>query len=1635
MRLSEQLAWCVWAAALVCCLANVGVGADWPMYKSSPGRSAITSEQPAFPMRKLWVYALGQAPRPAWPEPGKELHRMDFDYAFQPALARGRVYFGSSADDTLRALDGATGKLLWRFTTDGPIRFAPAVFNGKVYVTSDDGRLYCLDAASGKQVWKFRGGPSDDRILGNGRMISRWPLRTGALVDRGKVYLTAGMWPTLGIYVYALDAETGKVRWRNDTSGNTFHELPHHAFAFNGVAPQGYLAASRDALFVPTGRSVPAAFDRKTGRLLYYRSSGKTTGGARIVVAGDRFYNPSNKKIKFTEAYVGEDQPSWEGMVAYDVATGAYKSRAPGYYILATGKTTYCAQRGAVRAIGKGRWSIGHSRVYSMALAGATLLIGGRDSITAVDSATGKRIWRARVDGQARGIAVANGRLVVATSKGRIVCFGRGGAAERPAVVRAETPAQEPGPPAVPQGAVRDIVRKTGVTRGYALVLGGADCRLATALALRTELHVICALPAESGLAAERAKLLASGLYGSRIVLHARERPSRLPYAPYFANLIVVAGDLRGLPAQEIFRVLRPCGGALYFLGSGRGAAQEFMKGVKTAAGEARVKGAVIVRGALPGAGEWRHQWADAARTGIGNETRLRLPLDILWFGGPGPDRMVDRHMGTSTPLSVSGRVFMTGQHCVLAFDAYNGHALWRREIKDLGRKFSMWYGANFVADDDSVYLAHQDGCLRLNQATGETMTRYSIPLRLASEADTARKQTATDGSLYVDVDLNRAWRVFGPFPKGEAPKLSAKQLAHIPERISVKGKVYAGAPLEPCRGVMDFTNLYGGYGLKPLPPGVKPGPYPRKGARRDSASVGKTAYAFAKLNCATRGMLVVGACVSRRRGAMQWYLDGKRMRLTYYRVYFSGFSPTKWVYTAAVSPGEHTLAVRVLANKHAWRLALDGGAKSVARLLPVPPEIRSMAWGFLASCGDLLIGSQVRPGMDRQAYWDSGEVRGYAPYRYSYTENTALFAVRKSDGAGRWVYRARDTISTNAIAIGDGKVFLLDATSGYDVNKARRRGKALTARKALVALNLADGRQVWRKDVQLPERYWHSLQLHYARGVVLIGPNAAFDGSNGRKLWQKENAKPGRRSPVRTAVYDDRIIAFPKVYGLRTGELRAIPDPLTGVNAPQRLIKSYGCGAITGCRDLLCFRSGVTGFFDLKANALANFGGVRPGCSVNMLPANGLLIMPEGSSGCACSYNFQTTVALAPSEQINDFWYVFPNTTAVGEVKRLRINLGANGDRLDAQGRPWFAFPRPKMKQARPVPAMLLTEKVGWFTRPPKRGAALTSKRSWLYNSGLRADNSVRIAIALGPRLSVAIPSCDKAPKINGEFDDACWKQADAVSFAFGSHLAPPETSLLACRDAKNLYFAYRREAGVVNGRPVPLVARHTAGRDRKFWRDDCFGVFFRNERYGLGAFMGVSCGGGRFDGWTIVRKNSPVSKYRLRGAWKYAAQRAVGEWRAEIAIPLKTLSRTLRGIAGLQINCMSQNLSGQGLRRICLTDPVLDFGRCQAFLPVTERQAPKPKPRAFTVRLHFAEHRDIKPGRRVFDISLQGNTVSRGFDLLKEAGGRNVPAVKEYRGVRAGDRLVIELTSRPGADGPGAAPILNGIEVLLEE
>ena len=747
-----------------------------------------------------WVYSEKHPPRHAWREPNREVQYIDFDYATKAAIGDGTVFFGSSADHKVYALDLKTGVEKWAFYTQGPVRFAPVIRDGRVYVASDDGHLYCLDSSTGKEMWRFRGGPSDEKLIGNDQMISHWPARSGVLIEDDTLFFTAGMWSRDGVFIYCLNADSGDVIWRNDTSGYHFATLPHST-GYAGVAPQGYLALNRGRLYVPTGRGAPAAFDAKSGEFLWYENGlgykPHQPGGSRVMAWRD--WVIFKRRSQHTEESVRYEQRdpapgAASGLYALDFRTGKPQwSLTDRNIVAARGNSLILGGQGPVIKVeideltqeyrkywkdgknlghdknipdagvaftrsGPGKlipfpawmsplplaqWEADVGRVFVLLCAKETILAGGRGQVSAVDFNTGRILWQKAIDGEARGISIVDGRFLVSSTAGKLYCFGNGDTdSDRQITHRPVKPTID----AQTRQRAADILEQSGIRAGYALLLGADDGQLLTALIEQSELVVYCLEPDAKKVARAQKLLDDAGLLGVRAAIHHGSFEA-LPYNAYFANLIVWGDPLGSgaakLTATDLYGVLRPCGGVACQLAGGDTAAatRSFLAEGHVPKAEIADSplGVIVRRGKLPGAGEWTHSHANVGRTGSSEDALARLPLGMLWWGGPGPARIVSRHWRAPAPVFANGVLYIQGQHDVFAVDAYNGREMWNRHLEDVGRYPPTHRGGNIVADDEGVYCIQGLTCLKLDAQTGKTTKQYTFPL-----SDDHRRAMAT---------------------------------------------------------------------------------------------------------------------------------------------------------------------------------------------------------------------------------------------------------------------------------------------------------------------------------------------------------------------------------------------------------------------------------------------------------------------------------------------------------------------------------------------------------------------------------------------------------------------------------------------------------------------------------------------------------------------------------------------------------------------------------------------------------------------------------------------------------------------------------------------------------------------------
>jgi outer membrane protein assembly factor BamB len=774
------------AASAIACWDTFVQAGDWPTWRGDVRRSGTCAEDLPADLRLQWVRQL-PAVTPAWPyEP-----RLGFDACYEPIVADNLLVLGSPNDGSVTAFDTASGERCWRFFSEGPVRFAPAAAGGRVYFGSDDGWLYCLQLRDGKLLWKVRGvspEKADRRHLGNNRLISWWPIRGAPVVADGAVYFAAGIWPTMGVSIVAVDSRTGAIRWRNVEIGYLPKvRLDHNVFHPSGLSPQGYLSAMGDTLLVPNGRSMPSIHDRQTGRLVDY-IQGYRNGDCRVALAGNYAFVGrdgvvdlrTRREVNSRWASAGKDAPGPEeyakahlfeatlfpyklfpgcsarsalaGDVAYDICEGVFLARDLGHAVLSEYESPLGPGLKPWRWDPPLLWQLATSLAAKKPADSAIIRAGRRlyahsgGVLTAVDLPVGgqarpKIAWQQPLDGTAAELLAADGRLFVVTQEGRIACLGvpRGQVKNYP-LLRASLPG---GDGAKPQALA--ILKATGATQGYCVLAGLAPEGLAEQLLLDSRLKLIAVDADAQRVNRLRERLVAAGLYGQRAEVFCGQ-PEEFCFPPYLAHLLLAkfsAGDEQraGRLVRRWFGVLRPYGGTLYLELPQNTTLPPSSAGPELSGAQVeRTAGAVMIRraGPLPQSAPWTHEYADCASSYYSRDDRVRPPLEVLWYGD-GPEQGVwnwhDYNTGIK-PEVVGGRLFAQRSGELFAYDVYTGRLLWTTKIDRASRCASL---------EDGVYLAGMDRCTVLDPATGRCLRSFPLSVEPGGRAHATAIRVAGD--------------------------------------------------------------------------------------------------------------------------------------------------------------------------------------------------------------------------------------------------------------------------------------------------------------------------------------------------------------------------------------------------------------------------------------------------------------------------------------------------------------------------------------------------------------------------------------------------------------------------------------------------------------------------------------------------------------------------------------------------------------------------------------------------------------------------------------------------------------------------------------------------------------------------
>ncbi len=1187
------------SAWLVAILVQIAAYADdWPTYHHDFQRSGVTSEAIQLPLSETWRQQSPAPPRPAWDEPAiwdgynkvyDLKNRQVFDKALHPIIVENRVFFGSSVDDQVYCLDCETGKVIWRYFTEGPVRLAPTWDKGFIYVGSDDGNVYCINADDGQLIWKTLLSHNRLRVPGNGRVISMWPVRTGVIVMDDIAYACSGVFPSETVYLSALHASDGTEVWRSEMK-----DFP----------AQGYLLASASRLYVTTGRNRPLVFDRESGKRLYQVKGG--AGGTYALLTGDTLVYGPGKTGKMAAFAPGSgDQLATFGgnhMVVIDdtaylhTDTELTRLERDHYLKLAGRQKELAAERARITAVAKKAktadtdevkkqiadistkldsikndlaacvsWKVECDCPYALIVAGETVIVGGHDSVAIYRTTDGVEVWRGDVDGNAFGLAVANGHLMVSTDQGVLHCFAHGDAqvlsagqvSDRHETTKSELPPvpstldeqSEPSQVLGPFITSRDMTSWSVEWTTDQASVGSVEVgptkselhRVPEQGSPTTSHHVLI-----NDLPRDRIhKLRVGGTTDSGEKFHTRlyDFDTMLHYPPpRGVDIDSNAVASHGIYGQAADLAIQSAGvqrGYAFVIDGTGDLAREL-------AARSRLQ-VVVVQPDATIAASAREKLHDARLYGTRVTVQSRL-LDKMSYG-PFLANIV-----MSDP--VRWRQTRNKVDCQALYDI----------LKPAGGVMIVG-GSNSNDTDRKPW----------SQPAAETWCQHSV--------------VGTDRTEWQD-------REFGQFLVVQRGKLpGAGEWTHqygLPDNTSCSQD-------DLIRG--DLSVLWWGR------PG--PRPMPDRGPR-NPAPVSANGRLYVQGNRTLFG-------IDSYNGTILWFQQIPSMRRANIPRDGSNMVATDdFLYLALHG---HCIGIAGQTGKRELTFAVPNDAAG---------DERQFNWGLVACHGQTLFGSAVKRGS--QYLGDDGEwYEDFDNGQISRVTSARLFALERHTGKMLWQHD-QGAIINSTFSLDDKAVYFVESRSKQAMESDEGRMLSEVQRdQYLVALDIRTGELLWDKAVDLSQCEYMTYMSVANDTLIVAGTDQkkrfhtfAFGALSGSQLWHhtaqthKTHHSGHLSHPL---VINEKVYVNKQTLDLKTG--RVVDEDLD--------FNWHGCGITSASLHTIFRRFEYHGMLDLETNKRTEFLGVRSGCWLSIIPSGGTVLAPETSAGCSCTHAVQTSLAYVP--------------------------------------------------------------------------------------------------------------------------------------------------------------------------------------------------------------------------------------------------------------------------------------------------------------------------------------------------------------------------------------------------------------------
>lgn len=360
----------------------------------------------------------------------------------------------------------------------------------------------------------------------------------------------------------------------------------------------------------------------------------------------------------------------------------------------------------------------------------------------------------------------------------------------------------------------------------------------------------------------------------------------------------------------------------------------------------------------------------------------------------------------------------------------------------------------------------------------------------------------------------------------------------------------------------------------------------------------------------------------------------------------------------------------------------------------------------------------------------------------------TRLFSGDAVANDGVWYHHP----SNFGFAVGKNLAFCIYSIASKDLKTGDlTTGITETPTAQIIALDVSTGLIKW--NTVYPNDGTKSLQYLEDSDILILSDQGrghgvnennknilirSWKGSDGTVLWQRTIS---HYSPLLTMAgnltgqYNFTLISP------QTGYLQKIVNPITREEFTFNWQRQYGCNYAVGSYYTSFVRSGTAAYVDSRSlTGIVQFGGIRSGCTTDLIPACGVVTHPNLAAGCICNYPIYTSLGLVNCQDAQ-MWGKGNIPYTADKIQRIGINFGAPGQRGTISGTMWYEYPVRTSQQSHQV-TITPTNCSYFYMHEPRVNGGVGYR--WVQGSGILGAEKIEVPLSIGKSYRARLYFCE---------------------------------------------------------------------------------------------------------------------------------------------------------------------------------------------------------------------------------------------------------------------------------------------------